>query len=38
MVGIGVSEARREFSRLLHCVQGGDRIVITRRGKPVTVP
>jgi prevent-host-death family protein len=32
---IGVAEAKRQFSALLDRVQGGERLVITRRGKPV---
>ena len=31
------SEARRNFSKLLAAIAAGDRIVITKRGRPVAI-
>ena len=31
------TEARRHFSKLLAAIAEGDRIVITKRGRPVTI-
>jgi prevent-host-death family protein len=32
-----VAETRREFSELLHAVESGGAITVTRRGKPIAV-
>lgn len=32
---LSVSEARSRFSELIRAVQGGEKVIITRRGKPV---
>ena len=37
IVEVGAFEAKTNFSKLLARVQRGDRIVITRRGKPMAV-
>ena len=37
VVEVGAFEAKTHLSELLERVQNGDRIVITRRGKPVAV-
>jgi len=37
MVSMGVYEARTRFSALLQRVQRGERITITRHGRPVAV-
>ena len=34
---VGAFEAKTHLSKLLERVQNGDRVVITRRGKPVAV-
>ncbi len=34
---IGVAEAKRRFSELLDRVAGGERVVISRRGRPAVV-
>jgi len=34
---VGVSEAKTHLSRLLAAVERGERVTITRRGKPVAV-
>ena len=32
---LSVSEARNRFSELIRAVEGGDKVIITRHGKPV---
>lgn len=38
MAEVAVSKAKARFARLLDRVEAGERIVITRRGKPVARP
>jgi len=35
MITVGVSEARNKLSTLLDRVEGGEAVIITRRGKPM---
>lgn len=35
MANYGVAEAKNKFTHLLDRVEGGERVVITRHGKPV---
>lgn len=35
MATLGVAEAKRRFSELIERVRGGERFVVTRRGRPV---
>ena len=37
MRAISAREANQSFSRILHEAEGGESVVITRRGKPVAV-
>lgn len=37
MKSVSAREANQSFSRLLGAVEGGDQVVITRRGRPVAV-
>ena len=37
MRAVSAREANQSFSRILHEAEGGESVVITRRGKPVAV-
>ena len=35
MTVVSISQAKSQFSRLIACVEAGEEVTITRRGKPV---
>ena len=35
MITVTITEAKRNFSRLLKLVEDGEEIIITRRGEPI---
>jgi prevent-host-death family protein len=35
MITVSITEAKRDFSRLLMLVEGGEEVIITRRGEPI---
>ena len=36
MIRVSIVEAKSRFSELIRCVERGEAVVITRRGRPVT--
>jgi prevent-host-death family protein len=35
MITVTITEAKRDFSRLVKLVEGGEEVIITRRGEPI---
>jgi prevent-host-death family protein len=35
MITVTITEAKRDLSRLLKLVEGGEEVIITRRGEPI---
>ena len=35
MITVTITEAKRDFSRLIKLVEAGEEVIITRRGEPI---